>query len=90
MTQAFKLAYDAVNPQHIAKGLLGKFMKYKLNVSRDVDTDDGVYILNLPHGFRLDETDLCHTMGFDSMRELRQYAKDSVIPCTCDGCVRSA
>ena len=64
-------------------------MKYKLNVSRDVDTDDGVYILNLPDGFRLDEQDLCHTKGFDSMKELWQYTKDSVIPCNCDGCVRS-
>ena len=63
-------------------------MKYKLNVSRDVDTDDGVYILNLPNGFRLDEKDLGHTMGFDSMRELRQYAKDSVIQCNCDVCTK--
>jgi len=82
--------YNSVNPQHNVGVFLGKFMKYKLNVSRDVDTDDGVYILNLPDGFRLDEQDLCHTMGFDSMKELRHYAKHSVIPCNCDGCVRSA
>lgn len=62
-------------------------VKYKLNVSQDVDADEpGVYILNLPTGFRLDETDLCHTMGFDTMKELRDYAKTSVVPCDCDGC----
>jgi hypothetical protein len=61
--------------------------KYKLNVTQDVDTDEpGVYILNLPAGFRLDEPDLCHTMGFDTMKELRYYAKTNVIPCTCSGC----
>jgi len=26
LTQSFKLAYDSVNPQHIAKGLLGGLM----------------------------------------------------------------
>ena len=60
--------------------------KYKLDVKRDVDTDEGVYILNLPSGFRLDEHDLCHTMGFDSMKELRAYTKHSILPCACDGC----
>jgi hypothetical protein len=61
--------------------------KYKLNVAQDVDADEpGVYILNLPAGFRLDEFDLCHTMGFDTIKELRHYAKTSVVPCTCNGC----
>lgn len=59
---------------------------YKLNVKRDVDTDEpGSYILNLPRGFRFDD-DLVHVRGFDSMRELRDAVKHDVIPCTCDGC----
>ena len=34
--------------------------KYKLNVPRDVDTDEpGSYILNLPRGFRFDERTSC-------------------------------
>ena len=66
-------------------------MKYKLNVSRDVDTDEpGVFILNLPKGWRLDEpvfgNDVQHVMGFDSMKELRTYIKDGVVPCNCTGC----
>ena len=68
-------------------------MKYKLNVSRDVDTDEpGVFILNLPKGWRLDEpvfgNDIQHVMGFDSMKELRTYAKDGVVPCNCTGCTK--
>jgi hypothetical protein len=66
-------------------------MGYKLNKSRDVDTDEpGVYILNLPKGFRFDEhsspDDRVHVMGFDSMRELRDAVKHSVIECDCLGC----
>lgn len=61
-------------------------MKYKLNVQRDVDTDEpGSYILNLPNGFRFDD-DLVHVRGFDSMRELRDAVKNDVIPCDCSGC----
>ena len=63
---------------------------YKLNVARDVDTDDGVYILNLPDGWRFDEisslNDRHHVRGYDSMRELRQDIKLNVIPCDCSGC----
>lgn len=59
---------------------------YKLNVARDVDTDEpGNYILNLPRGFRFDD-DVVHVMGFDSMQELRAAVKHNVIPCQCDGC----
>lgn len=66
-------------------------MAYKLNVSRDVDTDEpGVYILNLPRGFRFDEfstpDDRIHVMGFDTMKELRQAVKNMVIACDCNGC----
>ena len=63
---------------------------YKLNVARDVDTDDGVYILNLPNGWRFDEisspNDRSHVRAYDSMRELRQEIKFNVIPCDCSGC----
>ena len=64
--------------------------KYKLDVKRDVDTDEGVFILNLPSGFKLDDHDLCHTMGFDSMKELRAYTRHSVVACACDGCFPKA
>jgi hypothetical protein len=64
---------------------------YKLNVARDVDADEpSVYILNLPKGWRFDEAsspnDRSHVRGYDSMRELRQDIKLSVIPCDCSGC----
>ena len=61
-------------------------IKYKLNVARDVDSDEpGSFILNLPAGFRFSD-DTVHTMGFDSMRELRDAVKHGVIPCDCKGC----
>jgi hypothetical protein len=64
-------------------------MKYKLNVSRDVDVDgygDEVsYILNLPNGFRFYD-DLVHIRGYDTMKELKQSVKTDIIPCTCLGC----
>jgi 23S rRNA G2445 N2-methylase RlmL len=65
---------------------------YKLNKARDVDTDEpGVYILNLPRGFRFDEhstpDDRQHVMGFDSMRELRDAVKNMVILCDCKYCI---
>jgi len=63
-------------------------MKYKLNVTRDVDTDgDTGYILNLPDGYRFDD-DLVHTRGYDTMKELRQAAKADVIPCDCAYCIK--
>jgi hypothetical protein len=68
-------------------------MKYKLNVTRDVDTDEpGAYILNLPAGFRFDEAsaanDRSHVRGYDTMRELRDDVKHNVVPCDCNGCSR--
>jgi len=65
--------------------------EYKLNIARDVDADEpGVYILNLPKGFRLDEcsspTDRHHVAGFESMKELRAAVRRLVIPCDCAGC----
>lgn len=68
-------------------------MAYKLNAQRDVDTDEpGVFILNLPKGFRFDEhsapNNRVHVRGYDSMRELRGDAKSSVIPCDCGSCTQ--
>lgn len=64
-------------------------MKYRLNVARDVDVDgygDEVsYILNLPNGFRF-YNDLVHIRGYDTMKELKQSAKDDIIPCNCQYC----
>ena len=63
--------------------------KYKLNVARDVDTDEpGVYILNLPAGFRFthDPLDNLHVYAYDSMKELRNDVKWSVEPCNCKEC----
>lgn len=71
-------------------------MQYKLNISRDIDSDEpGVYILNLPSGFRFDEPsspdDRVHVRGYDSMRELRQDIKfGNVIPCDCRSCKKVA
>jgi hypothetical protein len=64
-------------------------MKYKLNVARDVDTDEpDVYILNLSGGWKFnhDPMTLCHTYAYDSMKELRQDIKTSVVPCNCTEC----
>lgn len=65
-------------------------MKYKLNVVRDVDVDgygdERGYILNLPYGFRFDD-DLVHVRGYDTMRELKQAARDDVIVCKCHDCL---
>lgn len=65
-------------------------MRYKLNVQRDVDTDEpGVFILNLPYGFRFEdshEDNPEHVRGFDTMREVRDEAKTNVIVCSCREC----
>ena len=65
-------------------------MKYKLNVKRDVDTDEpGVFILNLPYGFRFEdsyEENPEHVRGFDTMREVREESKTNVIVCRCREC----
>lgn len=64
-------------------------IKYKLNVTRDVDIDgygdEVAYILNLPWGFRFYD-DLVHTRGYDSMAELRVSSKDDVVVCKCAEC----
>lgn len=63
--------------------------KYKLNVKRDVDQDGSYgYILNLPAGFRFSD-DICHVQGFDTMKELRHFAKTEVIQCDCQDCLLS-
>lgn len=62
--------------------------KYKLDVARDVDTDEpDNFILNLPNGFRFDD-DLVHVRGFDSMQELRKAAREEVIQCSCAQCAK--
>jgi len=66
--------------------------KYILDAVWDVDTDEpGVFILNLPYGFRFDdshEDNPEHIRGFDSMREVRDSAKNDVIPCNCRECAK--
>jgi hypothetical protein len=66
-------------------------MTYKLNAARDIDRDEpGVYILNLPKGWRFDEASTpdnrSHTRGYDSMKELREDIKQNVIACDCRQC----
>lgn len=64
-------------------------MKYKLNIKQDVDTDEpGVYILNLPHGWRFThDTSPLHVYAYDTMRDLKTDVKFSVVPCTCTECL---
>ena len=64
---------------------------YKLNVTRDVDTDEpGVFILNLPAGWKFDHDaySLEHVRGYDTMKELRADIKDWVVSCDCAECKR--
>ncbi len=67
-------------------------MTYKLNTASDIDSDEpGVYILNLPVGYRFDEAgssnNRSHVRGYDTMKELRHDIKvGNVIPCDCSGC----
>jgi hypothetical protein len=62
-------------------------MKYKLDVKRDVDTDEpGVFILNLHYGWKFNELGETHVRGYDSMKELRHDVKYDVIPCDCKEC----
>ena len=56
-----------------------------------LQAESGVYILNLPAGYRFDEAsspdDRSHVRGYDTMRELRHDIKvGNVIPCDCSGC----
>ena len=66
-------------------------MSYKLNIARDVDTDEpDNFILNLPHGFRFYD-DIYHVKGYDSIREIKAAIKNGeVIPCDCDDCKEGA
>ena len=73
-------------PAELKPDLRGTKMKYKLNRTRDVDTDEPEGpILNLPKGFRF-SNEVVHTRGFDTLAELRTAAKSDVIPCVCEGC----
>jgi len=69
-------------------------MKYKLNIKRDVDISSDYfgntdYILNTPAGFRINDSDIYHIRGFDSLAELRKYVKEgNVISCNCEGCTK--
>jgi len=63
--------------------------KYKLNVARDVDTDEpGVYIMNTIAGWRFNHDPFAyeHVRAFDSMAELRADVRDWVVPCDCPEC----
>ena len=69
-------------------------MTYKLNIKRDVDVASDFwgtqidYILNTPSGYRINDIDLVHVRGFDSMAELKAFVKDTgVVPCNCQECV---
>lgn len=69
-------------------------MTYKLNIKRDVDIASNFwgtqtnYILNTPSGFRINDIDLVHVRGFDSMAEIKAFVKDGgVISCNCKECV---
>lgn len=68
--------------------------RYRLNTARDVDTDEpGAFILNLPYGFRFDdspEENPEHVRGFDTMREVREAARGWVTPCRCRECREKA
>jgi len=46
-------------------------------------------MLWLPVGFRFYD-DLVHVRGFDTMREVRQAAREDVIPCDCPECKQLA
>jgi len=66
-------------------------MRYKLNFARDVDTDEpGVYILNLPNGFRFahDAYAIEHVRAYDTVKELKDDIRDFVVPCNCSECVK--
>ena len=67
-------------------------MKYRLNIKRDVDVEQGTfsndYILTLPYGWRF-EDDLVPVRGYDSREELQESAKTDVIVCDCHECVKN-
>lgn len=66
-------------------------IKYKLNMKRDVDIEGNDYqtdvILNTPNGFRINDSDIVHVRGFDSVKELKDFVKQGgVVPCDCKSC----
>jgi hypothetical protein len=62
-------------------------MQYKLNIKRDVDVDEDVFILNLPKGFRF-FWDKVHVAGFDSIGEIRSAIKNGdIVKCECADCI---
>lgn len=66
-------------------------MKYKLNFARDVDTDEpGVYILNLPNGFRFthDAHAIEHVRAYDTIKELKEDIAGWVAQCNCKECIQ--
>ena len=63
-------------------------MKYKLDVARDVDSHPDGYMLCLSFGYRFYD-DLVHTRGFDTLKELRESAKNDVIVCDCHECIKN-
>jgi hypothetical protein len=69
-------------------GRKGRNMKYKLDVARDVDSHPDGYMLCLPFGYRFYD-DLVHTRGFDTLKELRESAKNDVIVCNCHECIKN-
>jgi 23S rRNA G2445 N2-methylase RlmL len=69
-------------------------MRYKLDMRRDVDADEpGVFILNLPYGFRFEdshEENPEHVRGFDTVAEVRKAAQNDVTTCACRECTANA
>ena len=60
-------------------------MKYKLDIKRDVDGNEGDYLLWLPFGFRFSD-EVVHVRGYDTLAEIRKASKTDVVPCDCADC----
>lgn len=63
-------------------------MKYKLDIKRDVDGNEGDYLLWLPYGFRFSD-EVVHVRGYDTLAEIRKSAKTDVVTCDCEDCKKS-
>jgi hypothetical protein len=63
-------------------------MKYKLDVKRDVDGNEGDYLLWLPFGFRFSD-EVVHVRGFDTIAEIKEAAKRDVVECDCEDCKKN-
>lgn len=80
--------YEPKPPKGGLSQTKGVFMKYKLNIKRDVDgTGDGDWLLWLPFGFRFSD-DLVHVRGYDTLAEIRQASKRDVVECDCADCMK--